>query len=89
MAEGNGQSGAPHGKAGEKPPEKPEEKQPEERRYTVDELIARSRTLFKPGVSPHAVAGAFADTGKKTFTEKQANERVKSFLSKVPSAEAE
>lgn len=61
---------------------KPKADEPKERRYTVDELAARSRTLFDPPVSPHAVRGAFAGYGHPTATAKTAQAKVAAFTSR-------
>lgn len=58
------------------PPPKQEEKQ-EELRYSVEELTESARTRL--GVSPHAVAGAFAGVRTKTFTIDEAKARVAKF----------
>lgn len=54
------------------------ERQPEEVRYSVEDLKENARGLLD--VSPHAVAGAFSDTDQKTFTLDAAAKRVNDFL---------
>lgn len=55
--------------------------EPEEVRYSIDDLLANPRLL---NTSRHAVAGAFHDSSRKTFTLDEAAKQVAKFLKAVP-----
>lgn len=60
---------------------------PEEVRYSIDDLKANPR-LVGPGVSRHAIAGAFHDSERKTVTLTQAADQVKKWLKHEPEPDA-
>lgn len=63
---------------GTAPPATAPAPEPEPERFTPEQLAAASRRMF--GVSSHAVDGALATDGRKTFTEEQAQKLVTEFM---------
>lgn len=59
----------------------PDREPEEQRRYDLDELKAGSHGLLD--VSPHAVAGALADSNRETHTLSQAKDAVNKFLKRT------
>jgi hypothetical protein len=61
-----------------RPSQSSPEREPEERRFSSEDLQADSR--MRLGVSPAVVAGALATESNQTFTLKQAEQAVNEFL---------
>ena len=77
MAEGANNSSGSNGKKGGKPAST-DETEKEEVRYSVDELVERSRDLL--GEGKIATSGALAGESRQTLTIEQAKDAIRKFL---------